>query len=294
MKDTSDLYFSDKEVGQKPRENEQFTSTVWGGIVAIIESSIANSSLAIDFPDECPDGNGISGIDVRSFQLALRAEIPEIDWPLREDQLPPTLAILDLIEFCHRHVAEPIQHDYHSFFRHHHLTFDREKGKTTFRERVNRVFSRNGLAFVLKDNGSIERLVATVLSDALKRTIFNSGDQELDSMLETAIKKYYNADPQVRREALEKLWDAWERLKTIEKDKDKRASIEAIISKVAPERKFRELINREAKELTSVGNSFQIRHSETNQVPIRADEHIDYLFHRLFALIRMILDKLKH
>jgi len=28
-----------------------------------------------------------------------------------------------------------------------------------------------------------------------------------------------------------------------------------------------------------------IRHSETSQVPLQRNDHVDYLFHRLFALI---------
>ena len=45
----------------------------------------------------------------------------------------------------------------------------------------------------------------------------------------------------------------------------------------------------EARELTNIGNTFMIRHSETEKVPIKESEHVDYLFHRMFALILMIL-----
>ena len=102
--------------------------TAWGGIVAIIESLLADASFGASFPDECPDGGGACGVDTRNFWRALRAEIPEISSPLDENQLPPTFAILDLIEFCHLHVAKPTQHDYHSYFRHYHLSFNQEKG----------------------------------------------------------------------------------------------------------------------------------------------------------------------
>ena len=32
-----------------------------------------------------------------------------------------------------------------------------------------------------------------------------------------------------------------------------------------------------------------IRHTEVNKIPIAAQEELDYLFHRLFAPIRLIL-----
>ncbi len=41
--------------------------------------------------------------------------------------------------------------------------------------------------------------------------------------------------------------------------------------------------------LTKIGNTFQIRHSETSQVSLTRDAHVDYLFHRMFALIWMLL-----
>ena len=55
-----------------------------------------------------------------------------------------TPAILDLIEFIARYIAEPNRFDYHK--RHnHHLEFDREKGFQKFIAEINRIFSRNGL-----------------------------------------------------------------------------------------------------------------------------------------------------
>jgi hypothetical protein len=74
--------------------------------------------------------------------LAVRAEIPELEWPLVPEPMPPTLAILDLLEFCYRHVAEPIQAGYHSFFGHFHLDFERASGQSEFRTRVNRILAR--------------------------------------------------------------------------------------------------------------------------------------------------------
>jgi hypothetical protein len=57
----------------------------------------------------------------------------------------------------------------------------------------------------------------------------------------------------------------------------------------ANESNFRDVFEREGRELTAIGNKFQIRYVETNQTPLKNDEHIDYLLHRLFAIIYMLL-----
>ena len=154
---------------------------------------------------------------------------------------------------------------------------------------VNRVFEREKIAFELSDNGEIKRLGAPVVSDLIVQTVFRTGDDALDELLETARAKFINRDPVVRREALEKLWDAWERLKTLEPGKDKKASVTVLLDRVA-DGPMRERLETEAKELTAIGNKFRIRHSETDRHPIEVDRHVDYLFHRMFSLVYLLLD----
>jgi hypothetical protein len=43
--------------------------------------------------------------------------------------------------------------------------------------------------------------------------------------------------------------------------------------------------------LTDIGNGFMIRHAEVGKTPIADDEHVDFLFHRLFAMVRLLLKK---
>jgi hypothetical protein len=42
---------------------------------------------------------------------------------------------------------------------------------------------------------------------------------------------------------------------------------------------------------TAIGNNFMIRHIETTKVPVTASAHVDYLFHRMFSLVRLLLQK---
>ncbi len=312
-------YFSDRELGPVARINEEIGHEAWGGIVSIIDNLIKDGSFGLAFPDICQDsGAMIIGTNEISMALSIRAEIPnlarfdkksdsgfgndndEIEytirtdyWPLKASKKPSTIIILDLIEFCCRHVAKVIKRDLHSFFRHHHLTFDKKDGQVEFRQNINTIFSRNGIVFELKPDGRIERLGPPVLRELLASAIFKTGDSILDKMLEDSRYKFFSPKPEIRREALEKLWDAWERMKSKEDPTCKKISIETLFNKTFSEPKFRERINIEGKELTYIGNNFLIRHSEIDKPPLETIEQVDYLFHRLFALIFMLLTRNK-
>jgi hypothetical protein len=209
--------------------------------------------------------------------------------PFEAEKVQPTPAVLDFLEFCYRAIGKPESGDYHSYHGHYHLYFKPEEGKTAFREAINRIFSRNGMAYEFNSDGSIVRLAPEGLRDILMPTVFRTRDSVLNSLLEAARTKYLNRNPTVRQEALEKLWDAWERLKTIEPGKDKKESATALLNRASPEPTFRNALENEATELTRIGNKFRIRHAETSQVPLQLSEHVDYLFHRLFALIILFL-----
>lgn len=94
-------------------------------------------------------------------------------------------------------------------------------------------------------------------------------------MLEAARHKFLQRDLAVRREALEKLWDAWERLKTVEPAKDKKASVKALLDRVSTEAAFRERLENEAAQLTEIGNKFMIRHTETDKIPVVDSAQVD-------------------
>lgn len=284
----SDPYFSDRENGPRPRTDETISPVAWGGIAATIESLVSDGSFGESFPDNCSDGGAIVGTDWHKWYNVMRAEAADIAWPFGTDETPATLKILDLVEFCYQHVSKPIQGSYHPFFKHSHLSFNRELGQAEFRERINRLFARNGLAYEIGSEGNIVRLAPLVLRENLQAAVFQTGNPTLDAMLESARTKFLNPNPQIRREALEKLWDAWERIKTIEPGPDKKAQAKAILDKVTSEPHFREVLEREAMELTRIGNNFLIRHSETNKIAIQSDPHVDYLFHRLFSLIWLL------
>jgi hypothetical protein len=294
-------YFSDKERGAKARTTENITPAAWGGIVALINELIRAGAFGNKYPETCSDGAGIIGTDGHLFSLALQAEISNIEWPLTtkrrephgrswEPYAPDTLTILDLIQFCYHSVAKPIPRSYHDFFEHSHLRFDENSGKEEFLAKVNKIFERNGIAFTLNGDGSIDRIVSPIIQEVLS-SLFHTGDSLLDKMLDEAQQKFLNPHPEIRREAIERLWDCWERLKSIENPNNKKDSITALLFKAASDQDVRDMLEEEAQKLTDIGNSFHIRHAEITQVRISDGTVLDYLFHRLFSMIQLLILK---
>jgi len=297
-------YFSDRENGPRARTEQFISPVVWAGVVATVQALINSGAFGLHFPERCPDGQAICGCDQDAIAASVVAEMPGLTWPLetsrlvddsflkqREPFAPDTLLILDFVEFVYASVAKPIPGKHHDFFNHHHFTFDQPPGQEEFRATVNRIFSRNGVAFEMLSTGRIVRVLPPVLGEELKRTIFRTGDRTLDNMLDECRIKFSDRNPLVRREALERLWDGWERLKSLADPSDKKKSIKIILDATSAEPSLRERLESEAIELTSIGNSHLIRHSEVNQVPVIDVDQVDYLFHRLFAMIQLVLRK---
>jgi hypothetical protein len=281
-------YYSDRERGPKPRTSEEITPTVWKAIWGLVQTRIDNGAFGIDFPEQCSDGYGPCGTNTVLIEAAAHGDA--ITWPITPDGQPDDpIEIFDLLEFCHAHVSEPKEGSWHSFMSHHHLSFEREEGQAAFRAAVNKVFERNGIVFEIDEDGEVMRIGPTGLAEPLRNAVFETGDDKLDELLEDARDKILSAKPKLRKEALERIWDAFERLKTIEKAKDKKAQIAALLAKAIKTPEMRERVDKEMVELTEIGNKFMIRHTEVGKIPVDDPDQIDYLFHRIFSSIRLLL-----
>jgi hypothetical protein len=285
-------YYSDRVQGGRDRGIEEITRTVWGGIVAMVERGVAYPWFGRDFPLKCEDGEAVCGCDERAFRLALAAEIPDVDWPLDERVLPPTLAALDLLEFIYRHASAPHQRSYHGYFSHHHLTFKVAEGKAEVSEAINRVLARGGMAYELDDDGHIQHMASPAVEEQLAIELPSTGDDKFDGLLQSAIEKFRSRDVRVRREALEPLWDAFERSKTMLR-KDKRKGIKALIDEATAgaDPREAELLKKEMGQLTEIGNAFRIRHHETTKAEL-SNELSEQLFARMYAFLYRVHDAL--
>jgi hypothetical protein len=282
--------FTERHGMAPARVGEALTPASATGLLGLVNARIDEHWFGEQFPDWCPDGQVNIGCDPRKLEAALAGY--KVIWPKNwldpNGQVPGDPEIFDLLEFSYEHVALPKAYDYHGFFRHDHLTYDAEAGRQQFGHDVNRIFERQGLAFEMKE-GEIVRLAPTGLQEALAAAVFQTGDADLDRLLEVAREKFLHRELDVRKEGLEKLWDAWERLKTIEAGKDKKAQATALLDRAATEPVLRDRLECEAKELTFLGNNLMIRHTEVGKPPVAQSPQVDYLFHRMFAMIRLLL-----
>jgi hypothetical protein len=283
--------FSERHGLTQARVKEELDVTVALALIGLVNAKIDEHWFGLSYPFECQDGRGNAGCNRDRLSTSMAGY--NLIWPgdrygSTAENFPADHQIFDLLEFAYEYVALPNAYDDHSYWGHSHFSYDQEKGREQFAAEVNRIFERNGLAFELTQ-GEIIRIAPAGLHEALAETIFKTGDPDLDRLLETARTKFLNKSLDVRKEGLEKLWDAWERLKTVEPGKDKKAQTTAILDKAATEPNYRKLLEDEAMLLTGVGNNFMIRHTEMTKTPIVASAHVDYLFHRMFALIRLLL-----
>lgn len=276
-------YFSDREIGPVPQVHDELPDAAWGGIVALYRRAVEAEAFGFAFPEQCPDGGAVAGADRSSLNLTLGAEIPSLEVPLTPGSNPGAIVAMDLAEFVWRNIAEPTQGDYHSFFRHHHLYFDQPAGRARWRDDVNRVLQRSGVALELGADGLAVRVGPPSARLVLDQELPSTGDAVLDDKLAAAARKYRDPDASTRRESLEPLWDALERIKTV-LDPDKKAGIAALVELMAGSPPEAEFLDAEFAALTKLGNTHHIRHYETDKHPV-GDTLVDYLFVRAYALL---------
>lgn len=155
----------------------------------------------------------------------------------------------------------------------------------------------SGINAILKLNGIMLQLSGGKIVDTLDVQISQSslGDVEeagLKGLLQEAVKYHDENNMQI---AVEKLWDAFERLKTYySPSMDKKKSVNKIVNEMADNREeFRKLFDEEFKKLTEIGNNFRIRHHETDKCDIQDSRHFGYFYQRCLLLIKTALPYLE-
>lgn len=313
-------YFSDREHFYNRKDlSMQISVNVWNGIAMLVNGLISNNNFARDFPLQCPDGNDICGVDEHAFYTTAKSVIPTIDFlpecgnietlspsflelnPFEDDVIGQvektklfTYNTLDFIEFVFKHICDIENGQYHEFFHHFELRFP----KTTFTreqfvDNVNEIFERNHIAFKLMPDGEIQRIIDIELDNLIalqKETI----EGVLRGLLQEATTKIKSPKIDVQKIAIERLWDAFERLKTIINPNNKKDSANQLLEKVSNgNQKFKDLLEAEClTNLTKIGNEFQIRHFETDKIAIEDSRHRDYLFFRLYSLVQLLLTEI--
>lgn len=312
----TDLYSTREGLGPR-RDREAISLGAWQGIAALIGQWANNGSLARHFPlYECADDPGrntITGTDMGMFLHAITGHIPDLAVTLQPDGLelkrspldpysmPDTASVLDLVEFVARYIDKPIDATNHQRGSNHtHYTFrhgddtdqfsDRRlsPGEAELRDKVNEIFERNGIAYIVSDTMEVQRLGPVEARRLVSEFRPSTGDARLDGLFDDAMGRFLSRNPADRQDAVEKLWDAFERLKTLEGNKVVGAP-KLIKDAALDSEPFRELLTEEFILLTRVGNNFTIRHHELDKTPPPSDDVRDYLFVRLASVIAVVL-----
>lgn len=166
------------------------------------------------------------------------------------------------------------------FFEKYNLTND-------FEAKINALLKFNDIPLNL-NNGKIENVFNSQIKKSSLAPIQEAGLKEL---LQEAVKYY---DEENFNVAVEKLWDAFERLKTYYSPTlNKKRSINKIISNMSGGKEpYRKLFEQEFQELTIIGNNFRIRHHETTKIDIEDNRHYDYFYKRCLSLISIAIQYL--
>lgn len=282
-------FYSDRVHGAVPRSHEELPDATAGGLKALIQRRINTNFLAEAFPSYCPDGNGIEGTNQFDIGPDITALVPGATWPLWQDTTDDTM-VFDIAEYVGQRISKPSGGQYHSFMRHYELDFDTKAGRAQFRSEVNAILRRGGTVYEMNDQMQIQRVGSPEVQAALRALRPNTGDTTLDDLLETARGLYLSRDPADRATAIEKLWDGFERLKTIDDPADKKSSVAALLGHIM-DPAVRDLIGEEMTALTRVGNGFQIRHHEVGKYPLPVGAAQDYIATRMVNLIVFLLEQ---
>jgi hypothetical protein len=301
-------YFSDIELGEKERVSEEITEDIHKGIVAVYRTYATKNAFSESAAFDCPDGYpGVCGFNEKLFFDLAKGKIPNFDLKKYNDKY----MILGFVQFCYSHVKKANKsvdipyidgltgnETYTSSY-----TFDESKSeKENFKNTINTIFRRNGLVFELQEDGEIIRKIPKGIEPLVSK-LYETDDAELNKLINEAFDNFLKVKIEDRIVAVEKIWDAFERMKTYYQEKNKKNSIEALIKEVSSGNDVMiEILDAEAVKLTDIGNGkredksntgLSIRHHETNKVNIDSNEHIDILFYRMVSYMQLFLKHLE-
>ena len=164
--------------------------------------------------------------------------------------------------------------------------------RKAFTKSINQSLEDDGVTFCLKNGQINQRVDAEVYFDLPAEKMVEL-EQGLQDLINDSIIKHRQSNSSARRDAVEKLWDALERLKTYYSS-DKKQSVEKIIGDMSNgKEEYTVLFNEEFKALTEIGNKYRIRHHEIGKIEITDIQYYDYFFNRCLALIATALQYLK-
>ena len=306
-------YFSDIELGEKDRTIDEINREMHEAIISIYKKYANKKSFFESAGQVCPCGQSVCAFNEGKFLILAAGEIPDFQLEYSNGEDNPFFdednsseydkyKILDFIQFCYKNLkkakllegskcTDPFNTDFPEF--HHYIFEDCDTLKECFRNDINTIFSRNGIVFELKETGEIKRSVPGGIVPLISK-LYITDDDELNTLVNEAFENFLKVQFEDRRRALEKIWDAFERMKTYYSDMKKNKSIEKLIKKVSSDNNaYGKLLDDESTALTKIGNDFRIRHHETDKYEIEDNNQIDYFFYRMVSFMALFLKYLE-
>ena len=291
--------FTERHGMRKPIEH---TSTISVEMYAMLFDCCEKyyNNLSWMFPAECTDGHGCYGLDYQQFNTHMRFDIPTLFRHSNGRIAKPgdncyggsddydQYALLDLIEFIGQNCRDISVGSFHNFFGHHHIRLMETNGvSVAFRSDINGVFQKTGLLYTLTENMTVDRVIEyDTITPEVEAAIASLKEKGLKELLDEAVGLFKQPNPAMRNSAVEKIWDALERLKTYYTTLDKKGSVTKIVADMScGQSTYVHLFDTEFSTLTKIGNDYRIRHHETSKIEISDIRYYDYFFNRCLALI---------
>ena len=261
--------------------------------------------LAYLFSKECEDGRGCYDIDRKKLEIQLTIEIPDLlrdengyskKPEIGEGELYDQYALLDYIEYIGKNMRDYQEKDYHSFFGHTHIHFLKsDQCFDDYQDEINEIFQKTGLQYILTDDKRIERVVDNnEVLEVAKETVEDLKEKGAKDLIKGSLQLYKSPRPESRRDAMEKIWDAFERIKTYYTNMDKKHSSAKIIQNISEgNASYHDLIENEFRKLTEIGNNYRIRHHETDKIDINNPDFYDYFYERCLSLVMLSVKYLR-
>lgn len=162
--------------------------------------------------------------------------------------------------------------------------YEKYNTDNNFAAQINALLKLNSVTYRI-EQGQLQSVLEVPIDKKDMSAISENGLKEL---LNDADKYYRLGNKQI---AVEKLWDAFERLKTYYSPTlDKAKSADKIIDDMSDsEQHFQSMYKTEFKALTDIGNLFRIRHHETTKIDVTDNRQYEYFYKRCMALVSVAI-----
>ena len=151
-------------------------------------------------------------------------------------------------------------------------------------------------------NALLTQLFVNELEDVVNEDITNDAkilldsnnlvtfDSKLDELIQESMIYIRKSDEKQKQIGLEKIWDAFERMKTFYSNNKKVSVIKILKEASQKSDNIYNLLEKESTELTKIGNEFQIRHFEYDKEPINSVITKEYLYFRILAFLSLCMN----